>query len=100
MREADVFNMWIIQRRQLREEREQHEHMEDHYNMIQQWEAWERERLLYPHHITTPTQFVLREVGLLKFYREVTSLKGHNGLLGQLIYRWDDHRQAFWVGIG
>ena len=84
--------MWIIQWRQQREERQQQEHMEDHYNMIQKWEARERERLLYPLPITAPTKFVISEVGLLKFYEDATSLKGHSGFLGQLIYRWDAHR--------
>ena len=66
--------------------------------MIHLWEARERERVMYPRPITTTTKLILREVGLLKFYEEATSLKGHNGLLAQLIFRWDAHRQAFWVG--
>ena len=59
--------------------------------MIQQWEARERERLLYPLPIMPPTQLLLREVGLLKFYEEARSLKGHGVLLGEFIYRWDAH---------
>ena len=74
--------MWIIQRRQRRAQREQQEHKEDQCNVIHLWEAQESERLMYPRPITTTTQFLLRELGLLKFYEEATSLKGHNGLLG------------------
>ena len=73
--------MWVIQRCQSREEREQQEHMVDQYNVVLLWEARERERDMYPHPITTATQALLRELGLLKFYEEATSLKGHNGLL-------------------
>ena len=74
--------------------------MDDQYNVIHLWEARERERLMYPHPIKIATQFLIRELGLLKFYEEATSPKGHSGLLGQLIYRWDAHREAFWVGSG
>ena len=52
---------------------------------------------MYPCPIMTTTQLLLREVGLLNFYEEATSLKGHSGLLGQLIFRWNDHREAFRV---
>ena len=65
--------------------------MEDKYNMIHLWGAREREIIMYPHPIMIDTQLLLREVGLLKFYEEATSLKGHSGLLGQLIFRWDAH---------
>jgi hypothetical protein len=54
----------------------------------------ERERDLYPHPITAVTQVLLRNVGLLKYYEEATSLKGHSGFLVQLIRRWDVHRRA------
>ena len=90
--------MWIIQRCQRREEREKQQHMTDQYNLVRLWDARERERDMYPRPITTATQALLREVGLLKFYEEATSLKGHNGLLQQLIFRWNSHRQALRVG--
>ena len=66
--------------------------------MVRLWEAQERERGAYPHPITTATQGLLRQVGLLKFYEEATSLKGHGVFLRHLIRRWNAHRQAFWVG--
>jgi hypothetical protein len=37
----------------------------------------------------------LRNVGLLKFYEEATSLKGNSSFLYQLICRWDHARQTF-----
>ena len=52
---------------------------------------------MYPRPTTPPTQLLLRDVDLLKFYEEATALKGHNILLVQLIYQWDAHRQAFRV---
>jgi hypothetical protein len=45
----------------------------------------ERERDLYPHPITVVTHVLLRNVGLLKYYEEDTSLKGHFGLLVHMI---------------
>ena len=63
-----VFNISIIQRRGRREEREQQQQQADQYNMVHLWKAQERERDAYPHPITTTTQGLLREVGLLKFY--------------------------------
>jgi hypothetical protein len=72
----------------------------DLYNVVWEWEARERERDLYPHPITATTHVLLRNVGLLKYYEEATSLKGHSGLLVHLIHRWDVHRQDFvWVWI-
>ena len=68
--------------------------------MVRMWEARERERIMYPRPIAATTKFLLREVGLPKFYDEATSLKGHSGLLGQLIFRLDAHRQAFRVSPG
>jgi hypothetical protein len=59
----------------------------------------ERERYLYPHPITAMTRVILRNVGILKYYEEDTSLKGHFGLLVHLIRRWDVHRQVFCVGL-
>ena len=53
---------------------------------------------MYPHSITVATQFLLMEVGLLKFYEEATSLKGHGGLWRKLIFQWNAHRQDFQVG--
>ena len=63
----------------------------DLYNVVWEWEARERERDLYPLPITTTTHFLLRNVGLLKYYEEATSLKGHFGLLVHLIRQWDVH---------
>jgi hypothetical protein len=54
---------------------------------------------LYPLPITAVTQVLLRNVGLLKYYEEATSLKGHSRFLVQLIHRWDVHRQALCVGL-
>jgi len=53
---------------------------------------------LYPHPIAAVTRVLLRSVGLLKYYEEATSLKGHSELLIHLIRRWDVYQQAFQVG--
>ena len=68
------------------------------YNVVWEWEAREMERDLYPHPITAVTHVLLRDVGLLNYYEEATSIKGHSGLLAHLIRRWDVHRHAFHVG--
>jgi hypothetical protein len=70
----------------------------DLYNVVREWEARERERDLYPLPITATTHVLLRSVGLLKYYEEATSLKGHSGLLMHLIHRWDVHQQDFLCG--
>jgi hypothetical protein len=70
----------------------------DLYNVVREWEARERERDLYPFPITIEIHVLLRNVGLLKYYEEATSLKGHSGLLVHLIRRWDVHQQDFRVG--
>ena len=67
--------------------------------MVRLWEARERERDAYPCPITTKTQGLLRQVGLLKFYEEATSLKSHSLFLRHLILRWNAQQQAFRVGI-
>ena len=90
--------MSIIQLRERREEREQQQQQAEQYNMVRLWEARERERYAYPHPITIATQGLLRQVGLLKFYKEVTSLKGHGLFLRHLIRRQNAHLQAFQVG--
>ena len=59
----------------------------------------ERERDLYPFSITIVTHVLLRDVGLLKYYEEATSLKGHFGFLVHLIRRWDVHQHAFHVSL-
>jgi hypothetical protein len=46
------------------------------YNFVHEWEARERERERIPHPIAPQTHFLLRDVGLLKFYEEDTSLRG------------------------
>ena len=60
----------------------------DFYNVVREWEVRERERDLYPFHITPTTHALLRDVGILKYYEEDTSLKGHSGLLVHLISVW------------
>ena len=60
-----------------REEGEQQQQQAEQYDMVRLWEARERDRDVYPRPITTSTQGLLRQVGLLKFYEEATSLKGH-----------------------
>jgi hypothetical protein len=69
----------------------------DLYNVVWEWEARERERDLYPRLITATTHVLLRNVGLLKYYEEATSLKEHSKLLEHLIHRWGVHRQDFHV---
>jgi hypothetical protein len=83
MYEADVFYMLIMQRCQWRERnnRSNKEQRVDLYNVVRDWEARERERDLYPHPITATTQVLLRNVGLLKYYEEATSLKGQSAKL-------------------
>ena len=53
--------------------------------MVHLWEARDRERDAYPHPIIADTQGLLRQVGLLKFYEEATSLKRHSLFLRHLI---------------
>ena len=67
--------------------------------MVHLWEARERERDAYPHPIIAATQGLLRQVGILKFYEEATSLKGHGFFLRHLIRRWNAQQQDFRVGI-
>ena len=43
-------------------------------------------------------QVILRQVGLLKFYEEATSLKAHSVFLRYIIHRWIAHRQDFQAG--
>jgi hypothetical protein len=70
----------------------------DQYNMVKEWELVERERDLYPCPITAATWLLLRNVGLLKYYEEATSMKGNFAFLRQLICQWDAHQQAFRFG--
>ena len=63
--------------------------------MVRLWEARERERDVYSHPIIAATQGLLIQVGLLKLYDEVTSLKSHSGLLRHLIRMWNAQRQDF-----
>ena len=81
--------MSITQRLERREEGQAQQQQVEQYNMVRLWEARERERDAYPHPITAATQGLLREVGLLKFYEEATSLKSHNFFLRHLIRRWN-----------
>jgi hypothetical protein len=87
MSEVDVFHMLIMQRHERREKKQQRVYL---YNVVWEWEV--RERDLYPRPITTKTQVILRDVGLLKHYEKATSLNGHSGLLVHMIRRWDFHR--------
>ena len=92
--------MSIIQRRERREEgQEQQQQQAEQYSMVRLWEARERETDPYPCPITAATQGLLRQVGLLKFYEEATSLKSHSLFLRHLIRRCNAQRQAFRVGI-
>ena len=84
--------MSIIQRHERREEGEQQQQQVEKYNMVRLWEARERERDAHPLPITVATQGLLRQVGLLKFYEEATSLKGHGVFLIHLIRRWNAHQ--------
>jgi hypothetical protein len=95
MYEVDVFHMLIIQICQRREQQLQQEQRVDLYNVVRDWEARERKRDLYPCPITTSTHFLLRNVGLLQYYEEAASMKGHSESLVQLIRRWDVYRQHF-----
>lgn len=70
------------------------------YNMVQPWEARERERDLYPFPINAKTQALLRNVGLLKYYEGNTSRKMHSILLAHQIWRWSAQEQGFHVGLG
>jgi hypothetical protein len=54
----------------------------DLYNVVREWEVRERERDLYPHLITAMNHVLLRDVGLLKYYEEATSLKGKPWFVG------------------
>jgi hypothetical protein len=57
------------------------QHRVDQYNMVREWEAKERERDFYPRPSTTVTRVLLRNVGLLKYYEEATSLNGNSAFL-------------------
>jgi hypothetical protein len=86
-----VFHILIMQRHGQRDKQHQQDQRVDLYNVVREWEARERERDLYPHPITPVTHLLLRDVGLLKYYQETTSLNGKFGLLVHMIYRWDVH---------
>lgn len=73
--------------------------MVNQYNVVREWEAWERDGDLCLRPITVVTQGPLRNVGLLKSYEEATSLKGNSRLVVQLIRQWDVHQQDFCVGL-
>jgi hypothetical protein len=48
------------------------------HTFLHEWEARERERELFPCHISQSTHDILMDVGLLNFYRKGTSLKGNS----------------------
>ena len=52
-----------------------------------------------PSSITRQTHLFLGNVGLLKFYEKVTSLRGDMCLLFQFIHHWDHDRYAFRAGL-
>ena len=81
-----------------REKEEQQQQHAEQYDMIRQWKAQERERDAYPRPIIADTHDILRQLGLLKFYEETTSLKSYSVFLRYLIHRWNAHRQDFQVG--
>jgi hypothetical protein len=58
-----------------------------------------REMDFNPFPITAVTHVLLRYVGLLKYYEEDTSLKGHFRLFFHMIRRCDVHQQDFCVGL-
>jgi hypothetical protein len=68
------------------------------YNMVREWEARERERNFYPRPIISATWVLLRNVGVLKYYEEDTSMKGNFSFLEKLIHQWHAHQQEFRVG--
>ena len=74
-----------------RKEEELQQQQAEQYDMVRLWEARERERDAYPFLITVDTQWLLSQVGLLKFYEEDTSLKAHSVFLRHLICRWNAH---------
>jgi hypothetical protein len=67
------------------------------HNFVHEWEDRERERI--PHPITPQTHALFRDVGLLKYYEEATSLKGNSSFLQQLIHCWDHGMQTFRVDL-
>ena len=54
---------------------------------------------MYPHPITLHTRGLLWNVGLLRFYKEATSLKWNTHFLTQLNHCYDHGFQAFKVGL-
>ena len=99
MYEVNVFYMSTMQQRcQQRKHQQEQEQQVDPYNMIRTWQAIERERDLYPLPIIATTRELLRNVGLLKYYEEATSLKGQFVFLAHLIRCWSFQEQAFCVG--
>ena len=95
MYDVDTIYMLIVQIHQHVEEKQQRV---DQYNMVREWEAKERERDLYPWASTAATQLLFRNVCLLKYYEEATSLKENYSFLTQLFCRWDSHKNEFIVG--
>jgi len=53
------------------------------------------ERDLYPQPSTKATHLLPRNVVLLKYYEEATSLKENSTFLAQLIRQWNGHQKAF-----
>jgi hypothetical protein len=76
MSEVDVFHMLIMQRHERTEQQQQWEQRVDLYNVVQEWEARERERDLYPLPITATIHLLLRDLGLLLSTRRLHPLRG------------------------
>jgi hypothetical protein len=66
---------------------------------VHEWEAKERERELFPHHISQSTHDLLIHVGILKFYQESTSMRGNSLLLQWFIRHWDHGQHGFRVNL-
>jgi hypothetical protein len=93
MSEADVFYMLIMQRRQ---QRENNNSRSRGLTCTMLYGIGRRGRgrgICTLTLLLQLTQVLLRNVGLLKYYEEATSLKGHSGFLVQLIHRWDVHHR-------
>ena len=50
---------------------------------------------MYSHPGIVDTHLLLRDVGLLKFYEETTSLMGNENLFKELIHHWNHVKQPF-----
>jgi hypothetical protein len=51
------------------------------HTFVHEWEARERERELFSHPISQQTHSLLMDIGLLKFYQEITFLSGNSSFV-------------------